>query len=295
MPRCSPVTCRRPGCRPSTPPEHSGSSIDRPGTPSRATSCSAPVGRTVPARRHCYALAAVLSPTSLRLVGWRSPWTPSCWSPEPHSRSVGRRPRAATWRRSAPGGATVRPTCEPGPGTARRCCGSPPATDGARSEPCRPGCGCSTHCARRSGPPSCGQPCPTTAPTWLRPDWPWRWPVGSRQATVEVAVCRAARHAVRDPREPPTGLASPAALAAALGSRVLIEYVGFQGHVTAVVVAGGRLRLHDVGSLEQVNGELECIQDAQRRLAHGGLPAPVHAAVSQPPLGVLDALQLAVH
>src|SRR5674536_384220 len=77
MPRCSPVTCRRPGCRPSTPPEHSGSSIDRPGTPSRATSCSAPVGRTVPARRHCYALAAVLSPTSLRLVGWRSPWTVS--------------------------------------------------------------------------------------------------------------------------------------------------------------------------------------------------------------------------
>jgi len=105
-------------------------------------------------------------------------------------------------------------------------------------------------------------------------------PLLHRQATVEVAVCRAARHAVRDPREPPTGLASPAALAAALGSRVLIEYVGFQGHVTAVVVAGGRLRLHDVGSLEQVNGELECIQYAQRRLAHGGLPAPVHAAVT---------------
>lgn len=121
-------------------------------------------------------------------------------------------------------------------------------------------------------------------------------PLLRRQAALELAVARAARHAGRDPREPPTGLASAAALAPALGPRALIEYVGFEGRLHAVTMVGARLRLHDLGPLEVVQRELDALRFAQRRLARAGCSAPVAAALTgaiRHAANVLDGLVLA--
>jgi tetratricopeptide (TPR) repeat protein len=57
-----------------------------------------------------------------------------------------------------------------------------------------------------------------------------------------------------------------AALAATLGDRTLVEYVSVEGTLHAVTVAGGRARLHAVGSAAQVEDEVRFLVFALRRV-----------------------------
>ncbi len=99
-----------------------------------------------------------------------------------------------------------------------------------------------------------------------------------RQAVVERSVAERARHA------PGVGagigdVPSPAALSAALGKAVLVEYVLHDGGLRAVVVSGRRIELHDLGQVAPVMREIEALRFGLRRLAYGiGSPASLDAA-----------------
>src|SRR5206468_686964 len=76
-----------------------------------------------------------------------------------------------------------------------------------------------------------------------------------RQSELEEAIRARARHAtgIRAPDRVP----SVAQLSAALGSAALVEYVEVGERLYAVVLAGTRLRLRELGSLSMVKREIE--------------------------------------
>ena len=87
-----------------------------------------------------------------------------------------------------------------------------------------------------------------------------------RQAVLEERVRRRARHA-RGARRPVTTV-SIGVLHEALGDRALVEYIGLDGHLHAVVLAGGRASLHHLGDRGDVEREVTSLRFALRRLAH---------------------------
>lgn len=62
---------------------------------------------------------------------------------------------------------------------------------------------------------------------------------------------------------------APEAIGARLGTGVLIEYADVDEELWAVVLAGGRYRLHHVGKAETARRELESLRFALRRVARG--------------------------
>jgi CHAT domain-containing protein/tetratricopeptide (TPR) repeat protein len=114
-----------------------------------------------------------------------------------------------------------------------------------------------------------------------------------RQAVLEEAVRRRARHASGTwAASQATALTVPL-LREALGSRALVEYVHLDGQLYAVVMAGSRMRLHRLGAHDEVQAELTALRFALRRLAYGqGTPRSLAAAVSSAEFSAqrLDAL-----
>ncbi|MGI8685653.1 MAG: CHAT domain-containing protein, partial [Acidimicrobiales bacterium] len=100
----------------------------------------------------------------------------------------------------------------------------------------------------------------------------------ARQAALERVVRHQSRHAP-GASSPGTSPPSPKELAAALGPAALVEYVVNDGGLWAVVVAGGRTALRDLGALGAVTAEIDALRFALRRLAYGiGAPSSLDAA-----------------
>ena len=97
----------------------------------------------------------------------------------------------------------------------------------------------------------------------------------SQQVRLEAAVRDRSRHAPGSRTGPDPGdlVAVRTELVAQLGRRVLVEYVRGPdtGLLHAVVVAGGRVRLHDLGRYDEALAEQEALRFALHRLArrHG--------------------------
>jgi CHAT domain-containing protein len=95
---------------------------------------------------------------------------------------------------------------------------------------------------------------------------------------VEERIRRRARHARGAPATDPVSPA-PAELGAALGGGALVEYVETGGLLYAVVLAAGRTRLHELGPVGTVEGELAALRFGLRRLAFRvGSPQSLAAA-----------------
>lgn len=87
----------------------------------------------------------------------------------------------------------------------------------------------------------------------------------SRQTQLEAAIRSRSRH-VQGPVAPPTAAVRPRRAAAALGARVLVEYVELDGALSALTLLRGRLELHPLGS-ERGVAELEWLRFSLGRLA----------------------------
>lgn len=91
----------------------------------------------------------------------------------------------------------------------------------------------------------------------------------ARQAALEESIRRRSRHAAgsggRERAEP-----HRSALGSALGDAALVELIELDGTLTALTLAGGRLRRHELGPLEPVTEQLDWLRFALTRLAAGG-------------------------
>jgi tetratricopeptide (TPR) repeat protein len=100
-----------------------------------------------------------------------------------------------------------------------------------------------------------------------------------RQAALEEAVRRRSRHARGPTAAGPGAPPSARSIGSALGDRVLLELVELRGELYAVVVDGRMTDLRRLGSIEEVDKELEALRFALRRLGRGhGTPASLAAA-----------------
>ncbi|MEA2703067.1 MAG: hypothetical protein QOD63_1012 [Actinomycetota bacterium] len=101
----------------------------------------------------------------------------------------------------------------------------------------------------------------------------------ARQAALEDAVRRRARHAPGQGLYRPVPVPTASLCRTALGPRALVELVESGGVLHAVVVAGGRPRLHTLGPIAETEVELHGLRFALRRLATGhGSVASLQAA-----------------
>jgi tetratricopeptide (TPR) repeat protein len=94
-----------------------------------------------------------------------------------------------------------------------------------------------------------------------------------RQARLEMSVRARSRHAVgadAGPAEPRLVLSR---LRRQLGAATLVEYLALDGRLHAVVVAGRRTTLHDLGPVEDVTSHRDDLLFGLRRLAHSGSAA----------------------
>ncbi|HVL92327.1 MAG TPA: CHAT domain-containing tetratricopeptide repeat protein [Acidimicrobiales bacterium] len=91
-----------------------------------------------------------------------------------------------------------------------------------------------------------------------------------RQRDLEQALRSRARHAGGGWAPPPALVRPSRALSGALGAdRALVEYVGLDGGLRAVVVRRGGATLHRLGEEAAVRARLGDLRFALRRLAHG--------------------------
>ena len=90
-----------------------------------------------------------------------------------------------------------------------------------------------------------------------------------RQAALEGTI---RRHSRRSPGlgSHVTPRVSVAALSQTLGDRALAEFVVIEGTLHAVVVAGGRATLHDLGPVERVTAEIDWLRFGLQRLSVEG-------------------------
>jgi tetratricopeptide (TPR) repeat protein len=108
---------------------------------------------------------------------------------------------------------------------------------------------------------------------------------GAAEATALARIARLERdvrdRARRAASAAPTATAAfdGAALAAALGDRVLVEFVNIEGVMHTVTVAGGRARLHAVTAVAEVEDELRFLTFALRRVLAPVRPQPASAGV----------------
>ena len=103
----------------------------------------------------------------------------------------------------------------------------------------------------------------------------------TRQAAIEEDVRRRARHARAGDRPPADPPPRRDRLAAVLGEQALVEIMEAGGTLHAVVVAGGRARLHRLGPADRVRAETESLRSALRRAALGrGSPESLATCLS---------------
>ncbi|MFD1152756.1 CHAT domain-containing protein, partial [Saccharothrix hoggarensis] len=93
-------------------------------------------------------------------------------------------------------------------------------------------------------------------------------PLLRRQAELEEAVRDRARHAAGVLAPDADALPSAARLGAALGQAALVEYLDVAGRLHAVVVVDGRVRLHGLAAVADVERRLGELRFGLRRLAH---------------------------
>ena len=101
----------------------------------------------------------------------------------------------------------------------------------------------------------------------------------TRQTMLEATIRDLARHAPGGPagdvRESPTRQA----LSDALEDRALVELIGLDDELTALVLAGGRLTRHPLGPVAQVASEHEWLRFALSRIGRLGRGAPQASAL----------------
>ncbi|WP_158847759.1 CHAT domain-containing protein [Saccharothrix deserti] len=93
-------------------------------------------------------------------------------------------------------------------------------------------------------------------------------PLLRRQAELEEAVRDRARHAAGVLMPGADALPSAASLGAALGRAALVEYLDVAGRLYAVVVVDGRVRLHELTAVSDVERRLGELRFGLRRLAY---------------------------
>ncbi|MDQ3897015.1 MAG: CHAT domain-containing protein, partial [Actinomycetota bacterium] len=117
-----------------------------------------------------------------------------------------------------------------------------------------------------------------------------------RQTELEESVRRRARHATGSLTASLDRPPSARAVVEGLGDHALVEFVDDGGHLFAVVVAGGRTRLHRLATVDDVGRAVDGVRFSFRRLAHGrGSRASLAAAREAAAFGArrLDDLLLA--
>ncbi len=119
----------------------------------------------------------------------------------------------------------------------------------------------------------------------------------ARQAALELSVRRLSRHARGTGTAAALTVAagpSPAAflpaLVNALGDAALVELIELDGQLTAVTLAGGRLRRHELGPPAPVREQLEWLRFALARLARRDHQGPRRAATLAGALASAQAL-----
>lgn len=100
-----------------------------------------------------------------------------------------------------------------------------------------------------------------------------------RQLALEEAIRQRTRRARGDGAAAREG-DSLDGLTAALGDRAFVELLRVDGTLHAVAVAGGRTRLHALGSTAAVEREAETVRFSLRRLAHPGSERALAAAAA---------------
>jgi hypothetical protein len=100
----------------------------------------------------------------------------------------------------------------------------------------------------------------------------------AQQARVETRVRRLSRHA-RGEERPSRANPSRRELTSALGARVLVEYVECDGELTALTLAGGRLRRHALGAAGEIAEQLDWLRFGLARLAQLRRDAAQHGAL----------------
>ena len=113
-----------------------------------------------------------------------------------------------------------------------------------------------------------------------------------QQATLERAVRDRARHAAGVIGEDADAPPSASALRAALGQAALVEYLDLRGRLHAATVVGGRVRLHELGSVADAAQGLEELRFGLRRLAYELGSAPLFTERVERISRRLDALLL---
>ena len=101
-----------------------------------------------------------------------------------------------------------------------------------------------------------------------------------RAAVLEETVRRLTRRA-RDEGAAQSGRVDVAEVRRAVGDRVLIEYVELDGELRAVTVRRGRLRVHELGPVSDVERERDYLLFGLRRLLTGHATAQHEATVTE--------------
>jgi tetratricopeptide (TPR) repeat protein len=112
-----------------------------------------------------------------------------------------------------------------------------------------------------------------------------------RAAVLEETVRRLTRRA-RDEGAAQSGRIDVAEVRRSVGDRVLIEYVELDGELHAVTVHRGRLRVHELGPMVEIERERDYLLFSLRRLLTGHATAQ-HEATAAATAQELDALLLA--
>jgi tetratricopeptide (TPR) repeat protein len=89
-----------------------------------------------------------------------------------------------------------------------------------------------------------------------------------RQAALEETIRSRARHATGVQTPGPEALPTLGTLSATLGSSALVEYLSLAGQLYAVVIVGGRIRLHELGPIADAERELAALLFGLRRLGY---------------------------
>jgi hypothetical protein len=103
----------------------------------------------------------------------------------------------------------------------------------------------------------------------------------TRQTTLEATIRDLARHAPGRPAGNARGAPTRRALTDALVDRVLVELIEFDGELTALVLADGRLTRHPLGAAEPVRSEHEWLRFALSRIGRLGRGAPQLSALRE--------------
>jgi CHAT domain-containing protein len=99
----------------------------------------------------------------------------------------------------------------------------------------------------------------------------------AHQAALEASIRRLSRHATGS-AVPAAGLVPAKAIAVALGSAALVEFVALDGALTAVTLVGGRLDRHQLGSIAAMQEDLGWLRFALARVTRRGQSSAQRAA-----------------